>query len=169
MPYLGFLLIGQNGGTFRWPLVPLPWEASNVNTILYSLSGALFQALLMQTALAAGKMRLYKDSLVPTVNTPLADFVTAEADFTGYPSGGATVTAWLDPILSPISGYQITAPISQFVCDNPTTVGNVIGGWFYVETGGSLICFGAYATGQAMQVPDAGLDVGPTLTFPTGG
>lgn len=139
-----------------------------MNQLFYSLSGSLFQAALMQTALATGKLRLFKSTLTPTPETPLADFVTAEADFSGYPGGGKTVTAWLDPILSTPQGYQITAPISQFVVDDPATVTNIIGGWFYVETGGELVCFGTYGTPVPMQVPGAGLDVSPTLVFPTG-
>jgi len=140
-----------------------------MNQLLYSLSGAQFVAALVQAALAGGKLRLFKSTLAPTPSTPLADFVTDEADFTGYPAGGTTIAAWLAPILSSVSGYEINSPLVQFATGSPTTVGNVIGGWFYVDTGGALVCYGTFGTPQAMQVPGAGLDITAKLVFPTGG
>lgn len=139
-----------------------------MNSILYSLSGCAFVADLVQTALAASELRLFKSTLEPTPETPLADFDSAECDFSGYTTGGETIATWLDPILAPTSGYQITSPIVQWAADNPTTVGNVVGGWYLVESGGELIAYGTYGTPQPMEVPGQGLDVSITLVFPTG-
>lgn len=167
---MGFRWRGVFGGSFETGY-PFPFtEGVNMNELLYSLTGSAFLADLMQTALAASKLRLFKSTLVPVPETPLADFVTDEADFTGYPAGGATLTAWLDPILMPPpgSGYQIQSPMSQFATANPTTVGNVIGGWFLVETGGALIAYGTFGSPIPMEEPGQGIDLAPVLTFPTG-
>lgn len=139
-----------------------------MNVLLYALSGCLAVASAVQTLLAASKVRLYKDTLNPDPGTPLADFVTAEANFTGYPPGGTTLTAMLDPILDPVGGYSIGSPVTQFAVGTPVVTGNNIGGWFLVDSGGDLICFGKFGSAQPMEVYGQGLPVDFRLRFPTG-
>lgn len=139
-----------------------------MNVLFYALSGCDFIAALVQAALAAGDLRLFKSTLVPTPETPLADYVTHEADFTGYPAGGAAVAAWNAPILSPTGGYLIQAPMTQFAVGTPVVDANIIGGFFYVEAGGALVFAGTFGDPQPMQVTDQGIDLAPVLTFPTG-
>lgn len=62
-----------------------------MNTLLYTLVGCNFVAAAVRTALAAGHMRLYQSSFTPNINSPSADFITAEADYTGYAAGGIAV------------------------------------------------------------------------------
>lgn len=140
----------------------------NMNTIYYSLSGCAFIAALVQTALANSQLSLFQSSLSPDPETPLADYVTAEADFTGYNAGGETLATWNTPILSPTGGYLIQAPMTQWRVGSPLVTGNVIGGWFLTETGGDLIAAGTYGDPIPMQVVDQGIDLAPVLTFPTG-
>lgn len=165
---MGFRWRGAFGGSFDWGFPFLFTDGVNMNELLYSLSGCEFIATAVQTALAASKIQLFKSTLTPTPETPLADFVTHSADYTGYPPGGAVLAAWLAPILSPTSGYQIQAPMTQFVVGDPVVTGNVIGGFWIEEAGGELIAFGTFGNPQPMQVADQGIDLAPVLTFPTG-
>lgn len=139
-----------------------------MNEQVLSLSGSLLEATALQTALAASKLRLYQSSLTPTAATPLADFVTAEADFDGYPAGGETITAFADPILDPAGGYSIGSPLVQFMTDPAESTPNLIGGWFLVEAGGELIGYCNFGSAQPMQVPGQGLPINFRWGFPTG-
>ena len=139
-----------------------------MDQLLYSLEGSLFLATAMRTAFALGHIRLFQSSLVPTSGTPLADFETAEADFDGYPSGGIITTTWNAPILDEAGGYSIGTPLVQFETDPAEATPNMIGGWFFVEAGGDLICFGKYGTPVPMQIPGQGLPISARLVFATG-
>lgn len=138
-----------------------------MNEIFYSLTGAKWVADLVQAGLAASELRLFKDTLTPTPSTPLADFDTNEADYTGYTTGGETITAWLDPVLSPQGGYQISSPLVQFVVGTPVVAGNAIGGWYLVDSGGDLIAYGTFGSPQPMEEADQGIEISVTLVFPT--
>lgn len=165
---MGFRWRGVFGGEFDWGY-PFPFtDGVNMNELFYSLSGCEFIATAVQTALAASKLRLFKSTLEPTPATPLADYVSAEADYTNYPPGGEALALWLAPILSPGGGYQIQAPMVQFVVGDPVVAGNVIGGFWIEEAGGELIAFGTFGSPQPMEVADQGIDLAPVLTFPTG-
>jgi hypothetical protein len=138
-----------------------------VNTLLYTLLGAEFIAAAVRTALAAGHIKLFKSTLTPDPSTPLADFISAEANFTGY--AAIAVTNWNTPILGPGSSFQIGMPLVQFETANPTTVGNEIGGWFYEDAANAVgVIFGTFATPVQMEVPFQGIPLAPVLVFPTG-
>lgn len=138
-----------------------------MNTLLYTLLGVEFLAEAFRTALAAGHIRLFKSSFTPSPDSPLADFVANETDFTGY--AAIAVANWNTPILGPGSSFQIGMPLVQFETGNPTTVGDVVGGWFYVDTADAVaVIFGTFATPVPMQVPFSGIPLAPTLVFPTG-
>lgn len=138
-----------------------------MNAMLYTLLGAAFVADAVRTALAAGHIKLFKSTLTPDVGTPLADFLTAEADYTGYTP--IAVANWNEPILSEVSGYELNMPLVQFATDNPTTVGNLIGGWFYEDTGdATAVVFGTFASPVPMEAPGQGIPLAPRLVFATG-
>ncbi len=138
-----------------------------MNTLLYTLLGAEFIAAAVRTALAAGHIKLFKSSFTPSPDSPLADFTAAEADFTGYTP--IAVTNWNTPILGPGSSFQIGMPLVQFETANPTTVGNLIGGFFYEDAANAVgVIYGTFATPVPMEVPFQGIPLAPVLVFPTG-
>jgi hypothetical protein len=138
-----------------------------VNTQLFTLLGVEFIAAAVRTALAAGHIKLFKSTLTPDPGTPLADFLSNEADFTGY--AAIAVANWNTPILGPGSSMQIGMPLVQFETANPTTVGNLIGGWFYEDAANAVgVVFGTFSSAVPMQVPFAGIPLAPVLVFPTG-
>jgi len=139
-----------------------------VNEQLLSLSGALLAATGAKTALASSHVRLFKSTLVPTPETVLADFVSAEADFDGYPSGGIVVTAMNNPILDPAGGYSIGSPEIQFETDAAEATPNLIGGWFQVTSGTVLYGYSTFGSPQPMQTPGQGLPINFRWAFPTG-
>ena len=135
----------------------------------YPLAGCEVIAALVQAELAASKLRLFQDSLpAPDPSTPIADYVANEADFTGYPAGGETITAWLDPILDPLGGYSIGSGTEQFATDNPTTVGNIIAGAWLENAAGDIISVVVFTTPIPMQMPGQGIPIDLRLVFPTG-
>ncbi len=73
-------------------------------SVFYPNSGTLEIASGVQTMLALSKLRLFKSTLSPGVTTTKAQLLAEEADFTGYPAGGETVTAFLSPGLYPLGG-----------------------------------------------------------------
>lgn len=138
-----------------------------MNVMLYTLAGALFLADAFRTALAAGHIKLFKSDLVPSPETPLADFLANEADYTGY--AAIAVANWNVPILADVSGYEMNCPLVQFATGSPTTVGNLIGGWFYEDAGNTTgVVFGTFATPVPMEVPGQGIPLAPRLVFATG-
>ncbi len=127
-------------------------------------------AALVQAELALSKLRLFT-TVITTVGsgTKRADLIAAECDFTGYPAGGETITAFLNPLLAPIGGSSIDWPTKQFAAETPYTVGNVVGGWWVETAAGDLIACGTF--------PDGGIPIGEagqgfplsgSLVFPNG-
>lgn len=55
------------------------------------------------------KLRLFTDALVPDEGTTRADFLAAEAAFTGYPAGGYSLTDFDDPKKITGGGVIITS------------------------------------------------------------
>lgn len=99
----------------------------------------------LKTALAASKLRLYKNALVPDVNTTKAMFEANEADYDGYTAGGVTVTAFLGPGLNPGGGADIISPVNYFAWTHDTDdVGNMIGGWWLELAAGAVYAYTNY-------------------------
>lgn len=137
-------------------------------SVFYPNAGALVLAEEAQALLAASMLRLFKSTIIPNVSTTLAELEADEADFTGYAAGGIEITAFFDPVLYPLGGASISAPTVQFQTDDPTTVGNVIGGWWLETAGGNLFAIGTFPNGQPMQAPNQGLPLNLTLVFGSG-
>ena len=114
-----------------------------MSTVNVTNEAAQTKALAEQTRLASSKLRLFKSSLTPSINTTREQLLAAEADFSGYSSGGLTVTAWTDPVRDPRGGWSIESGLKQFTVTDPDPdpiVPNDIGG-YWVETVGGKVDF----------------------------
>jgi len=133
---------------------------------LFPNVGTVVIAALVQTELALSKLRLYKSPLTPSALTVLADLTALEADYTGYTAGGETITAFLNPVLSPAGGSSIDWPTEQFATVAPYTIGNTIYGWFLVSAAGDLIAAGSFNDPIDMSAADQGFAFPGGLVFP---
>jgi len=136
--------------------------------IFYTNAACLVNAAEKQTALAASKVRLFKSTFVPTVATTLAELEADEADFTGYPAGGATITAWLDPLLDPAGGASITAPTVQFAVDPAPSATDIVGGFWLEDAAGDVRLVGQFAAPVPMEVEGQGFPLNIKIVEPTG-
>jgi len=99
------------------------------------LSGAAEDVGLIKTNLVNAVIHLFDDTLTPSPTTVKADLVAAECDFDDYTS--QVIAAWTGPVLAPISGWQINAPVQTW-----TVVTNVITdlvGGYWIETAGGVV------------------------------
>lgn len=125
-------------------------------TIIFPLESVLFQAGLIQTALAACHMRLFKAGLTCSFQTQLSDLVAAECDYDGYPAGGV-VGNWSNPTLGPGQSGVTNSPTAQFsVASGGPGSWNVVGGFFIVTAGGKLFLCGNFPEPIPMQTVGAG-------------
>lgn len=129
-----------------------------------------FIAALVQAELALAKLRLFKSTITNVGSGTTRDvLLAAECDFTGYPAGGKTITAFLDPLLAPIGGSSIDWPTQQFAAADPYTVGNVVGGWWIETAGGDLIACGTFPDVISVGAAGQGFPLSGSLVFPNGG
>jgi len=136
--------------------------------VFYPNAGALENASIKQAALAGGSLRLYKDGFNPEVTTTLAELEAEECDFTGYPAGGITVAAWLNPYLSPAGGAAIESGTQMFEwATGSPDVGNLVGGWFY-ETAGGMLIVGTFPVATPMEGPGQAIPLNIQLIEGTG-
>jgi hypothetical protein len=136
---------------------------------LFPNSGTLLIAGLLKTALAASKLRLIKgDFFLPGASTTRDDLLALEADFTGYPAGGAPIANFLAPLLNPVGGASIDWPTIQFAAASPYTVGNVICGWWIETTDGVLVAVGSFASSIPIGQAGQGFPISGSLVIPSG-
>lgn len=136
--------------------------------VFYPNAGALENASNLQTALAGGKLHLYKDGFTPTVTTTKAELDAQECDFTGYTAGGMTVAAWLNPYLDPAGGAAIESGTQQFEwASGSPDVGNLVGGWYYTTAAGMLIV-GTFPVAVPMEGPGQAIPLNIKLIEGTG-
>lgn len=91
------------------------------------------KAALDQDTLAGCHLRLFKTltSLDPLLT--LDDLEAIECDYTGYPTGGEEITAWVGPILVPAGGASVFSGSVLFAWDGAEPgVPNTVTGWFIV-------------------------------------
>lgn len=132
--------------------------------LIYPNSGSLWLAGIVQTALAASEMHLYKSgTVVLSPLTDLADLTAAEADYTGY--AAQAIATWFAPLLNGLGGASIESGLLQFAIGAPYTVGNMIQGWFLTETGGALVCAGDFASVKGLAGAGDGIPFDVTLRF----
>lgn len=103
---------------------------------LYTNEAAVNEATVIQTNLALSKIRLFDGTLVPDVNTTLADLEAAETTLVGYPAGGYPVATFSPPIF--ISGggviiYSVT--VNVVYASGPA---QVIGGYWLEDAAGDV-------------------------------
>lgn len=134
-----------------------------------TLAACIQDATERKTAWALSKVRLFKSTLIPTPATTKAELVAAEADYTDYPAGGETITAWLDPVLNPAGGASISAPTVQFdVTTDPPPVTNLIGGAWLEDAAGKVRMVMPFAAPIPMEAAGQGFPLNLTFGFPTG-
>lgn len=112
---------------------------------LYTNLGGLELAALLQTALAAGKLRLTKSLVVISKTTPVATLIAAEADFSGY--AAETLTTWLPPYVEG-DAVSMLSPAVQFDLDGTASpiVPNTVYNWWVELAAGDLIVAGTFAS-----------------------
>lgn len=140
-----------------------------MNVQYLSLEGiAAWLALLTGQLSTTAKVRLFVTGFVPTSGTPRADYLTNEATFLGYPSGGVALGAWQDPILGPGVGMSVGSPLVLFATDPAIVSGDVIGGFWVEDVTPIIITFGLFGTPIAMQTPGQGFPWNCRIALPTG-
>ena len=101
----------------------------------YTAEAANAKAVDIQTALAAGKLRLIDAAKLPAPNTftTRAELIAAEATFDGYTAGGYAVAAWTGPSNTPGGGSTLTSALVNVEYGPAGTppVANSISGWWY--------------------------------------
>jgi hypothetical protein len=137
-----------------------------VATQFVSLDGANATALLLQTALAGCKLRLFKSSFTPTPSSTFAEYQAAQADYDTY--GQITIAAWNVPILAPGSGYMMLSPLDQFAvgANNPATP-NLIGGCYVIDAANVVRQTIIFTSPVPMQLAGQGIPITITIPFPT--
>ncbi len=83
------------------------------------------------------KLRLLKASVVVNRDTLLADLIAQEADFSGYPAGGATPGALSAAVNLGTNAVGLLSH-TTFIEADPATTTNVIYGYFYESSGVDL-------------------------------
>jgi len=131
-----------------------------------AMTGAKKEAQAGKTRLAASVLRLFQTPFVPNVNSTLADFIAAEANFDGYLA--QTIATWSDPVLAG-AGYAIFAPTQTFRWVHDTLdTGNQIGGAFLVLSSGELYQFTVFDPTRAISGPDQAIIITPTDVYAAG-
>lgn len=93
----------------------------------------------LKTALAGGKLRLFKAGTALDILTTTDNLVASEADYDGYTAGGVAVAAANDPYIDGIESVVVTLPLVQFnYTDGADHVHNTIGGAFYCDAAGKV-------------------------------
>jgi uncharacterized protein (DUF697 family) len=133
----------------------------------FPLSGCLVTATAMQAAMAASMCRLFQSTFTPDASNVLADYVAAEATYSGYDA--LEFTTWFAPILAPGTGYMIGSPIVQFAFTaSPGTPTNIIGGCFVVDSAANLRIAIIFDQPIPMQMAGQGIPLNIVWLFPTG-
>lgn len=113
-----------------------------------TMTGANLEATAAQAAMANCVMHLFKQGFNPTPQTPLADFLTNEADYDGY--APITIAAWGAPVLAGLA-WAIYAPTQTFrYVDAGDSVANMIAGYFLVTAGGVLKSYTVFGSAVPM-------------------
>jgi hypothetical protein len=118
------------------------------------LTGAVFIADLVQTALAASKLRLITGAFSPGPGDTLTALEAQEATFSGYTAGGYALATWLAPSYSPFGGVAVISPQVNvaFITPESDPVQNVVTGFFLVDATGNLIQDGTFTAGQFLGI-----------------
>lgn len=118
------------------------------------------------TALANGKIRLFKSGFSPNITTTVADLEEHEANYTGYAAGGLDVVGWAGPFLAPEGGMAIQTVSFTFSTGAPVTTPNLIAGYWIETEGGNVVVIAEFAEPQPMQTPLQLISIQARLVFP---
>lgn len=130
----------------------------------YPTAGQMWLAGIARTALANSVVRLYKNTLTPSVLTALAALEAAEADYDGY--AAKTVAAWGEAFLGAL-GAAIQMPNQQFQPTGSTTPNLINGAW--IETaGGVLVAIIQFPATISMGSPTDAIPLSEILRFGSG-
>lgn len=104
-----------------------------------------------QASLATCKVVLFKDGLIVTNTTTLAEVLAVECDFDGYTAGGVAVAALNDPFKEADGSFTVYSPLVQInYVDGATHTANSVGGFAVVDTGG--VCRGIFKFADPISV-----------------
>jgi hypothetical protein len=135
--------------------------------ILYPKPGQLFLAGLAQTALANAVLHLVASNLNLNQDTPLADLVAAEANYSGY--AAKTITTFSDPFFAVGGGATISSPYLQFEFVPPVPpalpVANTIYMFYLLDSTGKLVVAGTLDQPTVMQELGDALPITLQLNF----
>jgi hypothetical protein len=119
------------------------------DTTQLPLAGAKKIVQLIATELANSVMNLFQTSLVnPTPATPLSTFTANVATFSGY--AALTVTSVGEPFLLG-AAWAVEVTVRFDFDSGAGAVGNQIGGWYWVDSGGNLIEYGTFNPSRPAQ------------------
>lgn len=90
---------------------------------------------------SGAKVALYTNNFTPTVDSVLSDFT--EADYTGYTAGGIAITPFGTAAWASQGAAVAYGSLATFNPTNPTTVGNIIYGYFIFSGGTPQTLVGA--------------------------
>lgn len=148
-------------GVSNSPILTLQKEGSMA---LFTNSSAIIQAGILRTALAASKLKLFKQITAPlSVSTVIGNIT--ECDFDGY--GEEAVAAWLTPYLDPDGGASIQSGTKQFVFVDgiPPVTPNIVIGWYVVNSLGALIAAGNFDLPIVMNADNQAIPINVVLNF----
>lgn len=106
-----------------------------MSRVFYTNEAVMQLATELDTALLASTIDLFKDSLVPGVQTTQAELAAAVADYSGYAQ--KAVAALLPPYLDPAGGASTNIATVQFQ-HNGGAVQNSIGGAWVEDAAGNV-------------------------------
>lgn len=102
-------------------------------------SGAYKEAGELRTVYAAGKVRLFGETLTDlSPATTKAQLVAAEVAYSGYVAGGVATTTW-NPAMGAGNGAQTVSSVVAFAWDDPDPdppVTDTVLGWWFEDSAG---------------------------------
>ena len=133
---------------------------------ILTLAGAEEDVDLLKTNLVNAEIHLFKAGFVPSPSTTLAELVGEECDFDGY--APKVIAAWTGPVLAPVSGWQINAPVQTWTMAT-VVVTNEVGGYWIETAGGVLHDIFVFDLPVPMQVVGQSVQVVPVELVATSG
>lgn len=109
------------------------------------------------------KLRLFTNAIVPTAGTTKAELVAEEASFTGYPSGGYTLTDWLPALFAPGGGAVILGNKVEVVYTSGSPV--TIGGYWVEDSDGKVRLVYVYDPPRTLAQVGDGWPIVPQLGY----
>jgi len=113
---------------------------------LYTQEAAVALAAEVKTALAASKLLLGNNSLVPTQTTTKVTLNANELEADGYTAGGYALAAWTGPLSDPGGGAVITSPMVNVAYGPPSDppVTGTCSFWWVEDASGDVRMVGIF-------------------------